>query len=75
MLRNYLKGAEGDKINTTMAATAFNLMKKLMGTRKAILFVFNQIFGFPLPDCIILPIYQKNGFLRLDYLVKAENGK
>jgi len=64
MLRNYLKGAEGDKINMIMAATAFNLMKKLMGIRKAILFVFNQIFGFPLPDYILLPIYQKKCLLK-----------
>ncbi len=59
MLRNYLKGTEGDKINTIMAAEAFNIMKKLKGIRKAILFVFEQIFGFPLPDYIFLPIYHK----------------
>lgn len=29
MLRNYLKGTLGDKVNTIMAATGFNLMKKL----------------------------------------------
>ena len=64
MLRNYLKGAEGDKINTIMAATAFNLMKKLMGIRKAILFVFEWIFGYPCPDFILLPIYQKKWVLK-----------
>jgi len=39
-------------------------MKKLMGIRKAILFVFNQILGFPLPDYILLPIYQKKCLLK-----------
>ncbi len=29
MLRNYLKGTLGDQLNTIMAATGFNLMKKL----------------------------------------------
>jgi len=46
MLRNYLKGVEGDMINTILAATAFNLMKKLRGIREEILFVLNQIMGF-----------------------------
>lgn len=59
MLRNFLKCTEGDKINTIMAAVAFNIMKKLKGIRKAILFVFEQIFGFPLSDYIFLPIYHK----------------
>ncbi len=27
MLRNYLKGVDGDRINTIMAAVAFNMMK------------------------------------------------
>jgi len=43
MIRNYLKGTEGDMINTIMAATAFNMMKKLRRQRESILFVFNQI--------------------------------
>ena len=64
MLRNYLKGTEGDKINTIMAATAFNLMKKLMGIRKAILFVFDQIFGLLLPDFMLLTIYNKKRVLK-----------
>jgi len=29
MPRNYLKGVEGDMINTIMAAVAFNIMKRL----------------------------------------------
>ena len=29
MLRNYLKGVEGDMINTIMASVAFNMMKRL----------------------------------------------
>lgn len=27
MLRNYLKGTAGDKINTLLAASAYNMMK------------------------------------------------
>ncbi len=34
MLRNYLKGTLGDKLNTIMAATGFNLMKKLNQIKK-----------------------------------------
>lgn len=47
-----------------MAATAFNLMKKLKRIRKKILFVLNQIFAFPDPDYILLPIYQKKCVLK-----------
>lgn len=43
MIRNYLKGTEGDMINTIMAAVAFNMMKKLGKIRESILFVFDQI--------------------------------
>jgi len=45
MLRNYLKGVEGDMINTIMAGAAFNMMKRLRKIREAIIFVLNQIFG------------------------------
>jgi len=38
MLRNYLKGTLGDKINTLMAAAAYN-MKKWMALRKASIFI------------------------------------
>jgi IS5 family transposase len=38
MLRNYLRGVKGDMINTIMAATAFNMMKRLRQIRDAIFF-------------------------------------
>ena len=45
VLRNYLKGIEGDMINTLLAGAAFNMMKMLRKIREAIIFVFNQIFN------------------------------
>ncbi len=44
MLRNYLKGVEGDMINTIMAGAAFNMMKMLRKIREQLIFVLNQIF-------------------------------
>ena len=38
MLRNYLKGTAGDKINTLLAATAYNMMKWMRLKRQEILF-------------------------------------
>ena len=46
MLRNYLKGPQGDKTNTFLAAAAYN-MKKWMARRKAELFVFVRFLFFP----------------------------
>ena len=43
MLRNYLRGVEGDMINTIMAAASFNMMKKLRQIRNAIYFVLDQL--------------------------------
>jgi len=57
MLRNYLKGVEGDMINTIMAGAAFNMMKKLRKIREAITFVLNQIFGTWLEKSFILIKY------------------
>jgi IS5 family transposase len=45
MLRNYLKGVEGDMINTIMAAVAFNMMKRLRQIRNAIYFVLDLLTG------------------------------
>ncbi len=44
MIRNYLKGVLGDNINTIMAATGFNLMKKLNQIRAEILWLIFQLF-------------------------------
>lgn len=57
MLRNYLKGQQGDQINSPMAAAAFNFKKKLNQITKELLFVFNWLmelrfnkhFGPPIP--------------------------
>ena len=38
MLRNYLKGTAGDKINTLMAASAYNMMKWMRLKRQELLF-------------------------------------
>ncbi len=45
MLRNYLKGAEGDKINTLLAAAAFNLRKMLNRIIKTTGKYFDQILN------------------------------
>lgn len=43
MLRNYLKGAIGDQLNTILAGTGFNLKKMLNRIKKQILFTFFEI--------------------------------
>ncbi len=41
MLRNYLKGAVGDKVNSLLAAAAFNFKKKLNRLKVELLYFFN----------------------------------
>src|SRR4030066_1428977 len=43
MLRNYLKGVEGDMINTLLAGAAFNMMKMLRKIREYIICVLNEL--------------------------------
>jgi IS5 family transposase len=43
MLRNYLKGIEGDMINTLLAGAAFNMMKMLRRIRESIICVLNEL--------------------------------
>ena len=45
MLRYYLKGVEGDMINTIMAAVAFNMMKRLKQIRDAIYLLLDLLTG------------------------------
>ena len=45
MLRNYLKGVEGDMINTLLAGAAFNMMKMLRKIRESIICVLNKLIG------------------------------
>ena len=42
LISNYLKGAEGEMINTIKAAVLFNMMKKLRQIRDAIYFGLDQ---------------------------------
>jgi transposase, IS5 family len=44
LLRNYLKGIEGDMINTLLAGAAFNMMKMLRKIRESIICVLNELF-------------------------------
>ena len=44
MLRNYLKGVEGDMINTLLAGAAFNMMKMLRKIRESVICVLNELF-------------------------------
>jgi len=41
MLRNYLKGAAGDKVNALLAAAAFNFRKKLNRIKVELLYFLN----------------------------------
>jgi IS5 family transposase len=43
MLRNYLKGIEGDMINTLLAGAAFNMMKMLRKIRESVICVLNEL--------------------------------
>jgi transposase, IS5 family len=43
LLRNYLKGVEGNMINTLLEGAAFNMMKMLRKIRESILYVLNEI--------------------------------
>jgi len=45
MLRNYLKGALGNQLNTILAGTGFNLKKMLNRIKEQILFVLFQLFN------------------------------
>ncbi len=44
MLRNYLKGVNGDKINTILAGTGFNLKKMLNRIKEQVLLALFRIF-------------------------------
>jgi IS5 family transposase len=43
MLRNYLKGVEGDMINTLLAGAAFNMIKMLRKIRESVISVLNEL--------------------------------
>ena len=53
LLRNYLKGTAGDKINTLLAASAYNMMKWMrMRRKKYFVFVLQWFLSTP----ILLPV-------------------
>jgi IS5 family transposase len=43
MLRNYLKGVEGDMINTLLVGGAFNMMKMLRKIHESVFCVLNEL--------------------------------
>ena len=43
MLKNYLKGVEGNMINTLMAGAAFNMMKMLRKIRESVICALNEL--------------------------------
>jgi transposase, IS5 family len=53
MRRNYLKGVSGDKINTILAAAAYNMMKWMRLKQQEI---FNFIFGWYFQTIILVPV-------------------
>ncbi len=57
MRRNYLKGVSGDKINTILAAAAYNMMKwmRLKGQE-----IFDFIFGWYYGAIILVPVKIKS---------------
>ena len=54
MLRNYLKGAISDKINTILAGTAFNLKKMLNRIKEQILFIIFEILKIKIENYLYL---------------------
>ena len=66
MLRNYLKGTQGDKINTLLAAAAYN-MKKWMARHRHLIFVFLRFLFFRTQ--VLVPIYTEiSGIRKYEYL-------
>jgi IS5 family transposase len=53
MRRNYLKGVSGDKINTILAAAAYNMMKWMRLKQQEI---FDLIFGWYFRTIILVPV-------------------
>jgi hypothetical protein len=53
MIRNYLSGTAGDRINTLLAATAYNMRKWMRLKRQEIL---DLIFRWFLQTIILFPV-------------------
>jgi len=59
MIRNYLKGEMGDKVNTIMAATAFNLKKMLSRIKKELENIFSNFIRIIFSDLFSFALSQK----------------
>ena len=64
MLRNFLKGTNGDMMNTILAGTAFNLKKILNRIKEQILFVIFRMINYLL--AILFPKWGQNYALYKD---------
>ncbi|MFK5982702.1 MAG: IS5 family transposase [Flavobacteriaceae bacterium] len=65
MLRNYLKGAIGNQLNTILAGTGFNLKKMLNRIKEQILFAFFKSLFFLKTFLIVNYECRKNGILKV----------
>ncbi len=65
MLRNYLKGAISNQINTILAGTGFNLKKMLNRIKEQVLFIFFETIIFIETILLLNYDYRKNRILKV----------
>ncbi len=65
MLRDYLKSALGNQLNTILAGTGFNLKKMLNRIKEQILFIFFEPVIFEKTLLLISYECRKNGVLKV----------
>ena len=65
MLRNYLKGAIGNQLNTILAGTGFNLKKMLNRIKEQVLFIFFEILNILKSLLFLNYECQKKGLLKV----------
>ena len=66
MLRNFLKGTNGDMMNTILAGTGFNLKKMLNRIKKQILLVIFRILDYFLARIFLIMNTQNMPFVRFN---------
>ena len=64
MLRNYLRGAIGNQLNTILAGTGFNLKKMLNRIKEQILFVLFLVFNVCLRRSLVNNEFEKYGLFK-----------
>lgn len=64
MIRNYLKGELGDKVNTIMAGTAFNLKKMLKRIKTDLKNILSQFFDSVFQNIFDIIVHSKYRFAR-----------